>query len=33
MKGELIEFDWSESDTFNARGVINHKLCMYHRHD
>lgn len=33
MKGELTGFDWSESDTSNATGVINHKLRMCHRHD
>jgi hypothetical protein len=33
MKGELIGFDCSESNTSNARGVINHNLNIYHRHD
>jgi hypothetical protein len=33
MKGELIGFDWSESDTSTSRGVINYKLCMCHRHE
>ena len=33
MKGELVGFDCSESDTYNATGVINHKLCTFHRHD
>jgi hypothetical protein len=33
MKGELIGFGCSESDTSKARGVINHKLYICHRHD
>jgi hypothetical protein len=33
MKRELIRFNWGESDTSNATGVINHKLCMCQRHD
>jgi hypothetical protein len=33
MEGKLIGFDWRESDTSNARGVIKHNLSMCQRRE